>query len=1847
MSVAGDLNMNMEFMLTPVLNVQAINIILRALKQGLGDFGKDVRMIDAEKVNADIRKVTEGTAKLGQGFDEAKRKGDGVAESGQRMGRAFAFNQMVSAVQTVTQSLGELLGVGRDFEDNLKAVGAITGFTGDRLDDLATRARGLALAFGGSASDQLKSFQGILSKLGPQVAEDGAALSKFAVNVNILSAASGDDATTSMNALVDTMLQLGLVTGDSAKDAATSTRVINALAASAQVGAAEIPQVAASMLQVGVAAKGANLSLESTNAAIQVLAVGGKTGSEAGVALRNVLGLLQKASGPAADAMKSLGTSSDELGQLLTTQGLDAALKKINAGMDGLGSRAEKNAALMTIFGTENSAAAGILLDNVGKFKEFEEGIRAGEEGTGAAFDQAATRMDTDSTRISQTLAVIKDGFLTVFGALGSGFTTLVGVGTQIGPLVSGLAGLSQVLPEGAFTKFSGVITSTVLPAIGRLIGLKTVLAADSLREAVAETVSTTAKQAAAAASVESASAAVAEAIAKEAAALAAIEVAIAETEQAIAMEAAGVVSAEEAATLVANATAKEAAALAAQALALAEIEVVIATEAAAVAELESSVGATANAIAMEAEAVAASEAAGSMGVLNLIMSLNPVFLIATGIGLLVGAFLIFSHKTKELGDATKDATKAMDDFNTATTQASAVEKHAQKLGDLADKYDRLKDSTDPAKQKEFADAARDLAKELPNTADKFDKLNESGVLVGQTISIDTQAVRDFITEQRNLAAAAKEDATASLIDNTQALAESYHKAREEQVSLRDDKKFLDEALKGDHGIGGAVQNIFGQPKEDIAKINAKLAEQNDILDKATPEIKKQIEGFKDMGLSVDQIAERTHFTVKEVKAFGGALDLTAIHAQGIDTALKGVGDTQAKNIRQVADQAAEFQSAQAEVDKLNAAIAQQKTLGLDTKELDKQLADAVDTAKDKQIVLNASIESKGGADLFKGISDEAKSQLGLLPSIVQDSLQSAKDKAVEANLGKALGDSAKIKEAIDENNELGKWIEQYDSAKTQVEKDDLAAKIAAKTPSAIAGYDKVTGAVQISIDKAKLFKESQDSVFSPELASKQKDYTEGLKAQADTLAENTDRAAELQQAIVDGVSHKKDVSALQAEYATLQVKIKANTDSLATTIVQGKKFALIKGDIKKIGDEFNLSAKQGSGVSKAVQQIEHDSVLAAKQVANLADEFNKVKAAADKTVQDAKANIALALFKFQQGLIDEQQKDKIIEFYRTVGRAAAGDAKQLAAFEKQAEQILGIAAKDPGKAPREKRHGDEKSIYETLRAQFDVKQKILQAEARQEKITRDTKIAEDGRSANDVEKLEAEQKKLEALQKELDALRLIFKISGEGADIKIGANLKAEDVPKLKDDLASLVSSIDEQKIAVITARLVLDPKFDDDKLADQTEKRLKADMELGKSSLKEFEVFLVTETERLRGRLATETQKLLDELNDRKAKGLIKDEATYQAQLTLITTAQDARLFQLAERLTLKEKELRDLRYANDLEALLFAQKRRREAMEDDIEQWLKIMQRLEATNTRVQNFEIEKRYKIQQQMLDDQKAHLLITEEEHARESALIEENAAKDKEVLQTRLNASAREAQRQVEVRKLEEQQQSVREQLAAAVKAGNAKDVDKFSTILDDLAVKIAEKGNLIASVTDDLRDNITDAFTNLFDGQEAALKEPFRKVLATLGGALSALASAKITEVLLSSIGPFGLPGLFVTLALRPFITSSINALIQPLLNQITRFGTGGRVDSPTLAVVGDAASFGGRNTEWIFRDEQLMSLVRWVLASYQGPMLLAIQNLQGAVEGLDGRFYVTEEDITNGVNRENRRRDQRVRGR
>lgn len=365
----------------------------------------------AKSVDKEFEKAGDGGI---SGLAAKFKEGQAAASSGGGIfgGIAGSLGQLASpagaataALGLVTAGIGASIEIGKEFEQSLAGVSAVTGLTGAPLQDLGDRARDLAKQFGGDATTQLAAFQGVLSKFGADLAKTPAQLGKVSENINILAKAGGLDAAESMDVLANSMLQFGVNVADGNEAAAESGRFMNVLAASAKVGAAEIPQVGQAVLVAGVAAKGAKVSFEETNAAIQVLAAGGKVGAEAGTALRNVLGTLGKGrflDKDSAEGLKAAGVDVAKLAsKTIPLSERLAELKKIT----------NDTALVSKVFGTENASAASILIDGAGTIKDWTAQIT----GTNEAQEQAAKNMATFGEAMSRLKANIEDVAISVY----------------------------------------------------------------------------------------------------------------------------------------------------------------------------------------------------------------------------------------------------------------------------------------------------------------------------------------------------------------------------------------------------------------------------------------------------------------------------------------------------------------------------------------------------------------------------------------------------------------------------------------------------------------------------------------------------------------------------------------------------------------------------------------------------------------------------------------------------------------------------------------------------------------------------------------------------------------------------------------------------------------------------------------------------------------------------------------------------------------------------------------------------------------------------------------------------------------------------------------------------------------------------------------------------------------------------------------------------------------------------------------------------------------------------------------------------------------------------------------
>ena len=383
-----------------------------------------------------VRRATEGMHNTWKDFISSMKEGwDKLATSM----RPIDWQAASQGFLNITQKFSEAAQVGADYEKSLLDVAAITGITGDDLDKLGGKARNLAKEFGGTATDNLATFQTILSRLGPQIGKSDEALAKMGRSANTLAKTMGGDVVGATDALTTSMLQFKVNLDDPIAAAGEMERMMNVMAAGAKEGAAEVPQIAQALVQAGGAAKLSNVSFEETNAALQALAQSGKYGAEAGVGLRNVLIKMNAPSALSKEATNMLAAYGVNMQKVSdTTVPFAERLKELQK----IGQNTD---VLAAVFGAENIQAAQGLINTAQAQAELTEQI----SGTNVATEQATIVMSGWSEWMGRCKAWLDDlkigsfSFTKVLGVVGD---SLGGVISTLGDMGSAYSGLAPVV---------------------------------------------------------------------------------------------------------------------------------------------------------------------------------------------------------------------------------------------------------------------------------------------------------------------------------------------------------------------------------------------------------------------------------------------------------------------------------------------------------------------------------------------------------------------------------------------------------------------------------------------------------------------------------------------------------------------------------------------------------------------------------------------------------------------------------------------------------------------------------------------------------------------------------------------------------------------------------------------------------------------------------------------------------------------------------------------------------------------------------------------------------------------------------------------------------------------------------------------------------------------------------------------------------------------------------------------------------------------------------------------------------------------------------------------------------
>ncbi|HMB77194.1 MAG TPA: phage tail tape measure protein, partial [Kiloniellaceae bacterium] len=299
---------------------------------------------------------------------------------------ATAFQRLADAIQSIPAGV---LRLGTQVESSLAELSAITGIAGKDLERLGQTAVSESMRTGVAAADQIEAFKLLASNIDIATAGGVAGLEKLGQQVILLKQAAGVDLAQATDIVAGAINAFGL-------EASESERVVNLLAAGSKFGAAEVTDLGAALKNSAATARGANVSIEETVGALEVMSQNFLKGGEAGTGLRNVISILQTEANKLADAgLSGINIESD---------GLQATLVKLTPLLDDA-------AALTEVFVRENASAARILIQNAEAVGTMTEKVT----GTNTAYEQAAIRTDTFQGSLDKLLTTIQGVGIGIF----------------------------------------------------------------------------------------------------------------------------------------------------------------------------------------------------------------------------------------------------------------------------------------------------------------------------------------------------------------------------------------------------------------------------------------------------------------------------------------------------------------------------------------------------------------------------------------------------------------------------------------------------------------------------------------------------------------------------------------------------------------------------------------------------------------------------------------------------------------------------------------------------------------------------------------------------------------------------------------------------------------------------------------------------------------------------------------------------------------------------------------------------------------------------------------------------------------------------------------------------------------------------------------------------------------------------------------------------------------------------------------------------------------------------------------------------------------------------------------
>lgn len=455
----------------------AVSVLARLDDQGVVSGLKKIKVSMEEIKGKDGKLNWEG---LKKGGSATKALGEGITD----LGRSMTLGLTVPIVAAG----GAATSVAASFDDAMSQVqGALGGASAD-MDGL----RNLALQLGAdTVFSATESAQAMV-----ELAKGG--LTEAQIKGGAL-AASMDLAAAGQLNLADAAATTVQMMGSFGLGAGDATRIANALAGAANASSADVSDLTQAMSQCSAQASLAGWSLEDTAAALALFADHGVKGSDAGTSLKTMLQRLAAPTDQAAEAIAAYGLNiRDSNGKMKDISGI---ADELTGKLGGL-SDAERDAALQTIFGSDASRAAAILMqsgsEGLAKYIEATNDATAAEtmanaqkgelswalENMGGAVESASiafgTALAPAITAVAGVIGNVAEAFASLPAGVQTGIAVVLALVAALGPLLMVIGSVVAALPaisEG-FAVLGGALAIPLAPAAAVVAAIAAIAAA-------------------------------------------------------------------------------------------------------------------------------------------------------------------------------------------------------------------------------------------------------------------------------------------------------------------------------------------------------------------------------------------------------------------------------------------------------------------------------------------------------------------------------------------------------------------------------------------------------------------------------------------------------------------------------------------------------------------------------------------------------------------------------------------------------------------------------------------------------------------------------------------------------------------------------------------------------------------------------------------------------------------------------------------------------------------------------------------------------------------------------------------------------------------------------------------------------------------------------------------------------------------------------------------------------------------------------------------------------------------------------------------------------------------------